>query len=74
MSTIPELKIRKTKATDAILKYVQDLNAGTIQHDDSKFMALLTEYGNAAGSLAIEEMVEQHSKENWQSPDADEDA
>jgi hypothetical protein len=72
MDTIPELKIRKTKATDAILKYVQDLSAGTIEHDDSKFMALLVEYGNAAGLLAIEEMVEQ--QENWQSSDADEDA
>jgi hypothetical protein len=74
MGTIPELRIQKTKATDTILKYVQDVNAGTIEHDRSKFMALLTEYGNAAGSLAKEEMVEQQSQQNWQSNDTDEDA
>jgi hypothetical protein len=46
------------------------VNARTITHDDSKFAALLKEYGEAA----IDEWCDEHGKENYESPDVDEDA
>ena len=53
MATMRELEAQHTKAVAALTGYVEDLYAGKIQYDLSKYIPLLCEYGAVNRLMAV---------------------